>query len=65
MQTSAKITYLVDDDVPPLRDVNAVSQVAPPSLEAATFDHVRVVAFSTTYDLDFQQCEGNHCTPVN
>lgn len=58
------IIYLADDDVQPPLSENVVLRVARPFLEALVSDHVHVVTFSTTCDLDFQQCEGNHCMPV-
>lgn len=57
--------YLGDDDVQPPLSENVVLRAAQPFLEALASDHVHVVTFSTTCDLDFQQYEDNHCMPVN
>lgn len=60
-----KSIYLVDDGVQLLLSVNVVVPIVRRYFQVAVFDHVRAVAFLTTYDLDFQLFEGNRYKPMN
>lgn len=55
---------MVDDDVQLLLNVNVVVPIVQQYFQVAVFDHVRAVAFLTTYDLDFQPFEGNRYKPT-
>lgn len=57
-------TYSVDDDVPLLLNVSVVVPIVRQYFQVAVFDHVRAVAFLTTYDLDFQLFEGSRYKPT-
>lgn len=56
--------YLDDDGAQPLLNVNVVVPIVRQYFQVAVFDHVRAVAFLTTYDLDFQLFEGNRYKPM-
>lgn len=51
---NANNTHSVDDDVLLVPSVSVDVPTFQPSLQAVVFDRVRVVASSTTCDLDFQ-----------
>lgn len=56
--------YLDDDDLQPPPNVSADVPAVRQYFQVAVFDRVRVVAFLTIYDLDFQPFEGNRYKPM-
>lgn len=56
--------YLDDDDLQLPLNVSADAPIVRQYFQVAASDRVRVVAFLTIYDLDFQLFEGNRYKPT-